>query len=435
MDRFQIQKNKPGPQKDFDILVIGSGPAGASIAYYLAKKNFSVLLVEKKKNIDMPVRCAEFVPANIASLFDFKIYGINNQTDTLHTYVSGGFGCRFNLAACTPAPGFMLDRHIFVENITERFKKSGGILLKGTKVAELTSKNIINNRNFSNNYIPGQYFEALLSGAGTSHKVCGKQKIKSRIVVFAGGPVLPAGITEKRYEVKNTKVKEGKDTGIFSLYNSMGLGHEMKFIYALNQNIPVTLKDTKINRIFFAPYIYGGYGWLFPKTSSINIGIGMATPHGIKQSLEKFKNHLYDSEVLNLIIKDYASKYCEIFKNATHATAGIAPVSGIIPVPATKEGLVIIGDAAGMCNPVTGAGIYNAVYSAYIAAEKISLSIEKNDRSILSEIKDSYNDSFLKSIGRAVKKREYMLDNWQSSSVSFDEMIRKSWIAFRDYWK
>ncbi|OQA22920.1 MAG: Squalene epoxidase [Actinobacteria bacterium ADurb.Bin346] len=136
-----------------------------------------------------------------------------------------------------------------------------------------------------------------------------------------------------------------------------------------------------------------------------------------------------------MILKDDASKYSEIFKNATHATAGIAPASGIIPVPATKEGLVVIGDAAGMCNPVTGAGIYNAVYSAYIAAEKISLSNEKNDRSILSEIKDSYNDSFSKSIGRAVKKREYMLDNWQGSSVSFDEMIRKSWIAFRDYWK
>ncbi len=32
-----------------DVLVIGSGPAGASLAYYLAKKNLSVVLVEKKK--------------------------------------------------------------------------------------------------------------------------------------------------------------------------------------------------------------------------------------------------------------------------------------------------------------------------------------------------------------------------------------------------
>ena len=66
-----------------DVFVIGCGPAGASLAWYLAQNNIKVIVAEKKKNLDRPVRCAGFVPINIAGLFDFKISGINNRLSTL----------------------------------------------------------------------------------------------------------------------------------------------------------------------------------------------------------------------------------------------------------------------------------------------------------------------------------------------------------------
>ncbi|HNC98535.1 MAG TPA: FAD-dependent oxidoreductase, partial [Myxococcota bacterium] len=44
---------------DYDLLVIGGGPAGAIAARTAAQAGHSVLLVEKRPAIGAPVRCAE----------------------------------------------------------------------------------------------------------------------------------------------------------------------------------------------------------------------------------------------------------------------------------------------------------------------------------------------------------------------------------------
>jgi flavin-dependent dehydrogenase len=166
----------------------------------------------------------------------------------------------------------------------------------------------------------------------------------------------------------------------------------------------------------------------------LNIGIGTAFSEGLKECLDTFKMQLARSGFMHLKKGSFNSYHNNYFKVNSTVT-GIAPVSGIINRPATAEGLVAIGDAAGLCNPVTGAGIYNAICSAKIAAEKIFLSFQKNDRAVLLDINEEYEKIFSVSIGRALKKRAYMLKNWQNSTVPFDEVIKKSWIAFRDYWK
>ncbi|HEX7560943.1 MAG TPA: hypothetical protein VF347_02015, partial [Candidatus Humimicrobiaceae bacterium] len=117
-----------------DVFVIGCGPAGASLAWYLAQNNIKVIVAEKKKNLDTPVRCAGFVPINIAGLFDFKISGINNRSEYLETYAAENPSEKFHLISKISAPGFILDRDIFINDIASRFANAGGKLLKGTKV-------------------------------------------------------------------------------------------------------------------------------------------------------------------------------------------------------------------------------------------------------------------------------------------------------------
>ena len=48
-----------------DVLIIGAGPAGASLVLYLEEEGISGILIDKKAEIDNPVRCAEYVPAAI----------------------------------------------------------------------------------------------------------------------------------------------------------------------------------------------------------------------------------------------------------------------------------------------------------------------------------------------------------------------------------
>ena len=44
---------------NFDLIIIGAGPAGSAAAFTAAKENISVLLLEEHPKIGIPVVCAE----------------------------------------------------------------------------------------------------------------------------------------------------------------------------------------------------------------------------------------------------------------------------------------------------------------------------------------------------------------------------------------
>ena len=48
-----------GMSKDFDLIIIGAGPAGSSAAFTAAKFGVSVLLLEEHAKVGIPLACAE----------------------------------------------------------------------------------------------------------------------------------------------------------------------------------------------------------------------------------------------------------------------------------------------------------------------------------------------------------------------------------------
>jgi digeranylgeranylglycerophospholipid reductase len=204
------------------------------------------------------------------------------------------------------------------------------------------------------------------------------------------------------------------------------------FMYAMQQNLAILADQPYCHRVFFTPYIRCGYGWIFPKTKSINLGIGQDSSTELKTNFNTFISHLVSCGFLNPDPADLT----DFGKNKkTTVITGIAPVSGIVEKPAS-EGIILVGDAAGLCNPVTGAGIFNAVYSAEIAFETILKALKHKDLKILEEIKQVYEKEFGPSINRALGRKALMSKNWDEHvSPAFPDLIRQSWIAFKDYWK
>ena len=45
----------------YDVIVVGAGPAGSTAARFATEAGASVLLLEKDREIGLPVRCAEGV--------------------------------------------------------------------------------------------------------------------------------------------------------------------------------------------------------------------------------------------------------------------------------------------------------------------------------------------------------------------------------------
>ena len=458
-----------------DVFVTGCGPAGASLAWYLAQKNIKVIVAEKKKNLDRPVRCAEFVPVNIAGLFDFRIGGINNRIEYLETYAAENPTEKFQLISKTAAPGFILDRDTFINDIASRFTKAGGKLLKGTKVVSVHQS-------------ADGFIVDLLDIPSKNHLM-----VRARIIAGADGPL--------------------------SLIGRLAGSANKSFVPAIQQNPSIILKSADCSKVFFSPYISCGYGWLFPKTESVNLGVGTFLGRKIiqpehkadiskkslfavsgnwnggkdfdnwsfgrnsgdfdnyrfgrnssdssldkdsgyrglgrdakragmplKNILDAFIRHLELSGILTGNIKQ--DKSLETCRQPAPAVTGLIPDSGIVENPGSKDGLILCGDAAGLCNPITGAGIYNAIYSARLASESIVKSLSLNDLNILQEIKEIYNSQFGNSINRALRKKLMQKNNWPEpvqdlpnrcgydfrDNMKFSDLVRQTWVSFKDYW-
>ena len=376
-----------------DVLIIGAGPAGSSLASYLSGDGIECILIDKKQRIDTPLRCAEYVSRAIGGLFDGLISGINCSTVSMDTYIDHEY------ANTIPSPGFMLDRPVFLKSLVDDFMENGGKFIPGMKAVS-----------FDGGY--GMVSTAI-QGAGGE-----RSTIRARIVVGADGP--------------NSIV--GKHIGSVVPGYVLGLG----------ENIPVTAKDKKKTLIFFSPEIEGGYGWLFPKEGSTNLGVGCQFA-GNRKNINMALRKIYMDFKKKVFLMDFFDLPGSIARLSppveASLTAGLIPASGMLKKTVSGS-FILAGDAAGLTNPITGAGIYNAVASSRIISGIITEALKNSDIDLLVDIENEYLDTFGRSLQRAALKREELMDSWpggdgngEYSKSDFNTLIRKCWVSFKDYWR
>jgi len=101
--------------------------------------------------------------------------------------------------------------------------------------------------------------------------------------------------------------------------------------------------------------VKAGYAWVFPKADHLSIGIG-SMPHKAKHLKKRYYEFLASLELENYEVKNWSSAFIPVCTGK----------------PSTGKGrAILIGDAAGLGDPLTGEGIYNAVLSAKLAGEAI----------------------------------------------------------------
>jgi len=542
-----------------DVLIIGAGPAGASLAYYLTRStpynpnnHLKVVLVEKKNNIESPVRCAELVTANIAKLFDFKIRGVNCELDYMNTFLIdllllGNLSLRglpknnlnlnrtdsnFNLGKAnsncrnfnniysfnninnikkiyddnglenikinsTFAPAFLLDRDIFVSNLVNKFIKNGGIFLNSTKVIKIIYSGISKDvKETKSNEI---------KVLAVNRKNNDYFLVQPKIIVGADGPLSFVG---RFLKLLNTDFMIGiqEKLNFYNIIANMNNSdnsinknnkNNKDNVNNINNYINNNIDDFNSASFYFSPIIKFGYGWVFPKKNYFNVGIGIPLQYSkeLKYIYKVFKNFIaykfcqscqlqqfqqsdkhqeldysnYNSKISQgKAISGYSdySRYNRyngynrysnnnFLSNFDHQPiTGLIPVSGIIKTP-VYENFVLIGDAAGTCNPITGAGIYNAILSSKILSEIILKYMQTKNIEDLKEFNTIFYKEFSQGSLRALKKRKYLLNNWPSdcqendiysksnkqnnrnefSMLPFLDLIKKTWPVFKQYYK
>jgi flavin-dependent dehydrogenase len=99
----------------------------------------------------------------------------------------------------------------------------------------------------------------------------------------------------------------------------------------------------------------GGYGWVFPKGDHANLGVGGWMSEG-----PKLRAHL-----------DRLAREHRVDPARLEAVRGHRLPMRKLGTPAARGRVLLVGDAAGLVDPLSGDGIYEAFVSARLAAEAI----------------------------------------------------------------
>ncbi len=322
--------------KKYDVIVVGAGPAGSICALECAKKGLSVLVVEKRQEIGAPVRCAEGLAKHW-----FDDIGIEVDPQYCRWKIIGGrvYSPSGKFVEITKdSEGFILERKIFEKKLAEKAIDGGAHYMVRSRVYDLI---------IEDGFVKGVKIDNGFE----------KFEVNCDVVVAADG--VDSKIA-RMYGINTTADLNEVDSGF--QYEMGGLN----------------LENPELIHIFVGNEIAPrGYVWIFPKSkTSANVGIGIKgdDPKTAKEYLDNF-----------------IEEHSEIFKDAypIEINSGVVPVGKPIEKP-YGNGIIVIGDAARMVNPIHGGGIGLAMESGKIAAGILAKAKEKRDFSeeTLKEFKE-----------------------------------------------
>jgi len=124
-----------------------------------------------------------------------------------------------------------------------------------------------------------------------------------------------------------------------------------------------------------------GYGWCLRKGDYLNIGLGREGHHGLAQQLEDFCNFLRERGRIPGNIPDRFHGHAYLLRGRSQRRL-------------VDDGVLLIGDAAGLAYPQSGEGIRPAVESGLIAAAVIAQSGGDYRRQRLQAYRDRLSSRF-----------------------------------------
>lgn len=347
-----------------DVLVIGAGPAGSSAAGSAAEAGAKVILLEARERVGIPVRCAEYVPAQVFQGRALPREVISQPVDRMRTHMPDGEVLE------TPGKGFLIHRDLFDQHLAE------GAVRKGVEIVRGRAR---------------QYREGVVLCSTKGDDL----EIEARVIVGADGPHSTAG---KWIDSRNRD-----------------------FIHTAQHRMPL-LRDLDTTEVYFRRDIPGGYGWVFPKGRVANVGVGVGARFKVRPAaaLKSFVAALQQEGIIG--------------NEVIHATGGLIPVGGLVEKLCSGR-VLLVGDAAGMAHPITGAGVSNGVLSGRLAGEVAGRVALEGDLEKLNEFEEECRLVLGEPLTRAREKRREMEAHWHSPGKEWLQVLRSSWIAFEEYWR
>lgn len=348
-------------KENYDVVVVGAGPAGSMAAYSAAKGGASVLMLDRRRELGVPVQCGEALAEDV--LKELKIepdpsWAVR-RTNSVKIVSPSGIEVRISERKVTGKVGYILNRKVFDKYLATMAAKAGADVMVGTYVDGLISEN-----------------GKLIGIRGKTLE--GRLNVKARVVIGADG----VGSRVARWAGLNTTLKLN-DIETCAQFQMVGVDFEspdMMEFYISSKIAP------------------GGYAWVFPKGDDFaNVGLGVLGSSAKRRPIEYLQDFVANKPGLA------KGKVIEI-------NGGGVPVGG--PAKKTvKDNVIIVGDAARQVNALTGGGIDSAMRAGCIAGEVAAKAVSDGDTSEkrLNEYEKRWREQMGKRLERYLKAKNVLL--------------------------
>ena len=323
------------PSDVYDAIVVGAGPSGSTAAIVLAQHHLRVLLVDQDQfPRDKP--CGDAVP--MIAVQHLKELGLNVAASkdffqVTHLTLTGpkGVSITSKLKASADSGGGMVARYVFDNMLFQRALECGA--------------------EYCNLHVTAPILE---DGQVVGIKArAGKQTIEYR----AKAVIAADGATSALSRALITTPRPDKHKAI-AVRGYVATDAELSPTVELN----------------FLGSFQPGYAWFFPMSRHYaNIGVGIRSDYYKKQSLS-----------LNEALNAYAATPQISRRIKGHAIENV--MSWQLPLASMDQqrvfdGAILIGDAGGFVDPLTGAGIRTGIITGKYAAETVVQAIQAGDLS------------------------------------------------------
>ncbi|MFQ5511766.1 MAG: geranylgeranyl reductase family protein [Candidatus Krumholzibacteriia bacterium] len=379
------QGNNHAVPERVDVAVVGCGVAGGLLAGRLARDGISVIALEKRPRVGVPVRCGEAAGSRseMSHFIPVDESWIVADINAARMYAPDGRYVEKRL----PGVGLMLRRDVFDQALARQAAEWGADVRTWNEVTALTWRG-----------------DAVTGVTVKNHHTGTTYDVEARLVVGADGiegwcgrwAKLAGHLRPRNIHSAIEYLLEGGDfpDDVIELY----LGTDC------------------------AP---GGYAWVFPKgPGRANVGLGVHPTKARRGTAREYLDRFV------------AARYprASVLRVVAGGVSGSKPLETMV-----ADGVLLVGEAGRQNNPFSGGGIMNALEGADEAHRVVLAAFERDDLSpkSLRAYDRAWHDRNGHLIQKFFKLRELFFklddDNMNNVVSVLDKAVRARPGAIADY--
>ncbi len=351
---------------DFDVVIVGGGPAGSSAAYAAANTGASVALLEREESIAQSVRTS-----GVTWISDMDIFGVPKDCyNPIKNYSFFSPNNEVIVRGDVPMAA-VLDVRKTYRWLAGQAEAAGAKIFLGTKVTDVMRD--------------GRRTTGVIAGAGQS-----REEFRAGVVIDASG----------------FQSVVARLMGVAEQWERFGAGAEYE-VRAKNVD-----PDTW-HLMVGSRYSPAGYAWIFPLgKETARIGVGIGKPESAIDPVQR----------LDEIIRDGAGPVGRLENiEILESHHGLIPNDGISRKTA-HDGLILAGDSAGQANPLVLEGIRYAIKFGRMAGAVAAGAVQKGDTS--GRALYEYEKSWRRDIQSKIDSARKVQDRWIGlSDDQWDEEV------------